>query len=46
MPLQVKDGCKEDKERYQFSEQQKRMEETGCWGQKSTGVSKATESEW
>ena len=37
---------KKDKERYQFSEQQKRMEEAGWWGQKPTSVSRATASEW
>ena len=37
---------KKDKERYQFSEQQKRMEEAGWWGQKPTRVSTATASEW
>ena len=37
---------KKDKERYQFSEQQKRMEEAGRWGQKLTRVWRATASEW
>ena len=37
---------KKDKERYQFSEQQKRMEEAGWWGQNPTRVSRATASEW
>ena len=37
---------KKDKERYQFSEQQKRMEEAGWWGQKPTRVSRDTASEW
>jgi hypothetical protein len=37
---------KKDKERYQFSDQQKRMEEAGWWGQKPTRVSRATASEW